>query len=91
MAKRILTLIIRRTNRLLSPNSIHNTRRTGNVTHFHHGIVQAVVCREEISVTCQEDEEEEFVGAEGDSGGVFGDAEAEEEDDDGDYVAHVAA
>ena len=91
VTKSILRLIVRRTNRLLETNRKHNARRGGNVQNFHHRVVHTVERCEEVGVAGEKDEEEEFMGAEGYSGGVFGDAEAEDEDDDGEDVGHVPA
>lgn len=91
MAKGILRLIVRRTNGLLKPNGVDDARRRSDVQDLHDRVVQAVVRGEEVGVSSEEDEEEELVGAEGDALGVAGDAQAEEEDDDGEDVGHVPA
>mmetsp|Transcript_9819 Transcript_9819/g.17683 ORF Transcript_9819/g.17683 Transcript_9819/m.17683 type:complete len:129 (-) Transcript_9819:255-641(-) len=91
MTKGILRLIIRGANRLLATNGIHNARRASDVQQLHDRVVKAIVGREEVEVAGEEDEQKEFVGAEGDAGGVFGEAETEEEDEDGEDVGHVPA
>jgi hypothetical protein len=91
MPKSILTLLIRRANWLLGSNGIHNTRRAANVQYFHHRIVQTVVGGKKIRVACDKDEKEEFVCAETNARGIFGNAKTEEEDEDGEDVGHVPA
>jgi len=87
----VLSLVVRGADRLLGADGVHDAGRAGDVQKLHHGVVEAVVGREEVGVPRHEDEEEELVRAEGDARGVFGHAQAEEEDDDGEDVGHVPA
>jgi len=91
MAECILCLVVCWADGLLEADGVDDARCGGDVEDFHYWVVEAVVRRKEIGVAREEDEKEELVGAQGDSLGIFGDAETEEENDDREDVGHVSA
>jgi hypothetical protein len=63
MQKRVLRLVVGASNRFLVLDGVHNASRGTNVQYLHDGIVNGIKGGEEIQITGNENEQEEFVGA----------------------------
>ncbi len=74
----ILTLVVGGAYGFPGPDRIYYAGGARDVQDLHARIVKAVVGREEVGVSCEEDEEEELVGAKGNAGRVLGNTKAEQ-------------
>mmetsp|Transcript_15985 Transcript_15985/g.27239 ORF Transcript_15985/g.27239 Transcript_15985/m.27239 type:complete len:115 (+) Transcript_15985:216-560(+) len=90
MPKSVLRLVVCGAKRLFVTNDVNNTCRADKVQNFEYGVVHAVVCCDEISISRGEDEEVEFLRPKTDALGVAGREQPPKEDDDGENVACIA-